>query len=79
MLLQSKPKIFFDESTIIADRWSLELIADAARRLLPIGPGQHIFIKLDRFMDSHLFLPLDRLEKAGHTQTPFRAVHLTFA
>ena len=55
MRLPSKPTIFFDENTIIADRWSLEHIAEAARRLLPIGPGQHIFIKLDHFMDSHLF------------------------
>ena len=55
MSLTPKPIIFFDESTIIADRWSLEHIAEAARRLLPICPGQHIFVKLERFMDSHLF------------------------
>ncbi len=56
-LPQSLPEhgIFFDESTLIADRWSLELIANAARRLLPSGPGYHIFIKLEDFMDSHLF------------------------
>jgi hypothetical protein len=55
MSLSSKPKVFFDESTIIADRWSLELMANAARRALPSGPGQHIFINLDDFMDSHLY------------------------
>lgn len=48
-------RIFFDESTIIADKWSLELIANAARRLIPSGSGYHIFIKLDDFMDSHLY------------------------
>jgi len=47
--------IFFDESTLVADRWSLELIANAARRLIPSGSGYHIFIKLDDFMDSHLY------------------------
>jgi len=51
----SKSTIFFDESALIADKWSLELIAKSARRLLPNGPGHHIFIKLDHFMDSHLF------------------------
>lgn len=50
-----EPVIFFDESTLIADRWSLELIANAARRLLSCDSGEHIFIKLDHFMDSHLF------------------------
>jgi len=57
LLPQSLPEhgIFFDESTLIADRWSLELIANAARRLLPSTPGHHIFIKLDDYMDSHLF------------------------
>lgn len=48
-------KIFFDESTIIAEKWSLELIADAARKLLPSKQGHHIFIKLDDYMDSHLY------------------------
>jgi len=47
--------IFFDENTILAENWSLELIANAARRLIPSGSGYHIFIKLDDFMDSHLY------------------------
>lgn len=51
-----EPVIFFDESTIIADKGSLDRIANAARRrLLPCALGQHIFIKLDHFMDSHLY------------------------
>lgn len=55
MSLPSKPTVFFDENTIIAEKWSLKKIANAARRSLPCGPDQHIFIKLDHFMDSHLF------------------------
>ena len=56
MPLLSKTAIFFDEkAAMITDTWALERIADAARRELPAGPGQHIFIKLDRFMDSHLY------------------------
>lgn len=51
----SEQTIFFDENTILAENWSLELIANAARRLLPSTPGHHIFIKLDDFMDSHLY------------------------
>jgi len=51
----SKSTVSFDESTLIADRWVLELIANAARRLLPSNSDQHIFIKLDHFMGSHFF------------------------
>lgn len=48
-------RIFFDENTILAENWSLKRIANAARRLLPSTPGHHIFIKLDDYMDSHLY------------------------
>ena len=51
----SKSTVSFDESTLIADRWALERIANAARRLLPSNSDQHIFIKLDHFMNSHFF------------------------
>jgi hypothetical protein len=51
----SKSTVSFDESTLIADRWVLERIANAARRLLPSNSDQHIFIKLDHFMNSHFF------------------------
>jgi len=51
----SKSTIFFDESVLVADKWVLERIANAARRLIPSSSDQHIFIKLDHFMDSHLF------------------------
>lgn len=46
-------RIFFDKNTILVENWSLERIANAARRLLPSTPGHHIFIKLDDYMDSH--------------------------
>lgn len=56
MPLLSKPAIFFDEkAAMISDTWCIEQIANAVRRKLPCGSGQHIFIKLDRFMDSHLY------------------------
>ncbi len=52
----TKSRIFFDENTvIIAEKWSLDKIAKAARSLLPPDPGYHIFIKLDHFMDSHFY------------------------
>jgi hypothetical protein len=51
----SESTVFFDESTLVADEWVLERIANAARRLVPSDSGKHIFIKLDHFMDSHLF------------------------
>jgi len=61
MSVSSKPAIFFDEkAAMITDTWALERIANAARRELPAGPGQHIFIKLDRFMDSHLYFVVMR-------------------
>jgi len=56
MSLLSKPAIFFDEkAAMISDTWAIERIANAARRELAVGRGQHIFIELDRFMDSHLY------------------------
>jgi len=54
----SKSTVFFDESVLIADEWALKRIANAARRLVPPNSDQHIFIKLDHFMDSHLFFLL---------------------
>lgn len=54
----SKSAVFFDESVLIADEWVLERLTNAARRLVPSNSGQHIFIKLDHFMDSHLFFLL---------------------
>lgn len=51
----SESTVFFDESTLVADEWVLERIANAARRLVPSKSGKHIFVKLDHFMDSHLF------------------------
>ncbi len=51
----SESTVFFDESILVADKWVLERIASAARRLVPSDSDQHIFIKLDHFMDSHLF------------------------
>jgi hypothetical protein len=51
----SESTVFFDESILVADKWVLERIADATRRLVPSDSDQHIFIKLDHFMDSHLF------------------------
>ena len=51
----SKSTVFFDESVLIADEWALKRITNAARRLVPPNSDQHIFIKLDHFMDSHLF------------------------
>lgn len=56
MSLSAKPAIFFDEkAAMIAYTWGLERIANAARRELAAGRGQHIFIKLEHFMDSHLY------------------------
>ncbi len=55
MPAQPEHTIFFDENTNVADKWALELIANAARRLLPSTPGHYIFIKLDDYMDSHLY------------------------
>ena len=49
-----KPLVFFNQNTLIADRWSLELLANAARRRLHFGPNQHLFIELESYMDSHL-------------------------
>lgn len=54
MATTQKPLVFFNQNTLIADRWSLELLANAARRRLPFGPEQHLFIELESFMDSHL-------------------------
>lgn len=54
MLPSPESRIFFDRSTIIAERWGLERIANAARRLLPSDPAQHMFIKLESYMDCHL-------------------------
>lgn len=51
----SESTVFFDDSTFVADEWVLERIANAARRLVPSNSNQHIFIKLDHFMGSHLF------------------------
>lgn len=51
----SQSTVFFEESALIADKWILERITKAARRLIPSDSNQHIFIKLDRFMDSHMF------------------------
>lgn len=51
----TKSRIFFDENTIIAEKWSLDRIAKAARPLLPSDQGYNIFIKLDHFMDSHFY------------------------
>ena len=74
MSLPSKHTVFFDESTIIVDKWSLEKIANAARRLLPCGPDQHIFIKLDHFMDSH---PFFLVTLASTPNTPLRVWKVT--
>lgn len=54
-LLPSQSRIFFDESTNVADTWAIEKLANAARQLLPPDPSYHIFIKLDHFMGSHLY------------------------
>lgn len=54
----SKSTVFFDESVLIADEWVLERLTNAARRLVPSNSDQHILIKLDHFMDSHLFFLL---------------------
>lgn len=51
----SESAIFFDESILVADEWVLERMASAARSLIPSGSAQHVFIKLDHFMDSHMF------------------------
>lgn len=51
----SESTVFFDESILVADEWVLERMANAVRRLIPSGSGRHIFIKLDHFMDSHMF------------------------
>ena len=51
----SKSTVFFDETILVADEWVLERIANAARRLVLSGSTQHVFIKLDHFMDSHMF------------------------
>jgi len=51
----SESTVFFDESTLIADKWVLERLTNAARRLVPSNSDQHIFIKLDHFMASHFF------------------------
>lgn len=50
-----KSRIFFDENTIIAEKWSLDQIAKATHPLLPLDPGCHIFIKLDHFIGSHFY------------------------
>ena len=51
----SESTIFFDESVVAADTWVLKRMANAARRLIPSGLTQYIFIKLDHFMDGHMF------------------------
>ena len=38
----TKSRIFFDEDTIIAEKWSLDRIAKAAHPLLPPDPGYHL-------------------------------------
>lgn len=55
MPLSTKSRIFFDENTIIAEKWSLDRIAKAAHSLIPPDPGYHIFIKLDHFRDNHFY------------------------
>jgi len=51
----TKSRIFFDENTIIAEKWSLDRIAKAAHPLLPSDSSYNIFIKLDRFMGSNFY------------------------
>ena len=47
--------VFFDESTLIEEKWMLKRIVNAAHRLIPPGSDQRIFIKLDHFIDGHMF------------------------
>ncbi len=81
----TKSRIFFDENTIIAEKWSLDRIAKAAHPLLPSDPGYNIFIKLDHFLGRHFYflvalasapnLPLDVWEATvvnGDTNPKFR-------
>ena len=51
----TKSRIFFDENTVIAEKWSLDRIAKAARPLLPPDLSYNIFIKLDHFLDSQFY------------------------